>query len=451
MVKQAAWWKTAAAGCAVATLVAACGQSDGTGANSDATGNADSKASKQAAVDYTQGSYEVVIQDLAGGGEEPFEKTFGQYIRKAFPNFKITFIQSKDGTRLQDLTTAGQNVDLVYASLETISSPLLATGQQFDMTGLIREHDIDLSKFEKTTIDAVKTMGGGKIYYLPVTTMVQVMFYNKGIFDKLGVPYPKDGMTWDDMHVMNQKLTRSESGVNYMGISASPNHILRMNQMSAPFYDPQTKKPTLSDERWKAALETYFLNEATSTYKSWSTAKKKLPYYTEMTASQELAMMVFNSQWPFDGPQYVKDIDWDLVSLPTLKGQPKVGSQASPRMFAVTSTAKNKGPAMEIIKRLTSTEVQTEYSKQGFMTVLNDDNVKKLIGSESIYKDKNWKAVYYNDIAPKAYQSIYDGDILQKYLTPNVLKVVTGQTDLNSALRDAQEQAEKFVAAELAK
>ncbi|RKN85235.1 ABC transporter substrate-binding protein [Paenibacillus ginsengarvi] len=434
--------KSAAAGIAIAVIASGCGKSD-----EGSKGGAD-KDTKAAAVDYTKGDYEVVIQDLAGGSDEPFEKSFGQYIRKKFPNFKITFIQSKEGTKLQDLTLAGQNVDIVYASLETISGPLLASGQQFDMSGLIKEHGVDLNKFEQTTIDAVRTMGDGKIYYLPVTTMVQVMFYNKGIFDKLGVPYPKDGMTWDDVHAMNQKLTRNESGINYMGYSASPNHILRMNQMSVPMYDPKTKKPMLTDERWKAAIERYFLNEASSSYKTWSTEKKKLPYYTEMTASQELATIVFNSQFPFDGPQYVKDIDWDLVALPTTKDKPKLGSQASPRMFAITGTAKNKGPAMEVIKQLTSVEVQTEISKQGFMTVLNDDNVKKLIGSESQFKNKNWKAVYYNEIAPKSYQSIYDGDILQKFLSPVVLKVVTGQTDLNTALREAQDQAEKFVQAE---
>lgn len=439
MAKQTGW-KTAIAGCAVAILAASCGKADGGGA-----AGAKEEGETTAAVDYTKGEYEVVIQDLAGSSEEPFENTYGQYIRKKLPNFKITFLQSGKGTTLQDLTVTGQNLDIIYGSLEVLPGPLLNSGQQYDMTGLIREHGIDLSKFEQTTIDAVKEMDGGKIYFLPVLTMVQVLFYNKDIFDKLGVAYPKDGMTWDDLHALNQKLTRSESGVNYMGYSASPNHILRMNQMSVPFSDPKTNKPMLTDERWKSAIETYFLNEATANYKAWSIAKKGLPYYTEMTKTQELAMMAFNSQFPFDGPQYVQGLNWDLVSLPTLKDQPNVGSQSSPRMFAITQTAKNKGPAMEVIKLLTSLEVQKEYSKRGFMTVLNDDSVKELIGSESAFKDKNWKAVYYNKIAPKSYQSIYDGDILQTILRPAVLKAVTGQADLNTALREAQEQAEKYI------
>jgi len=264
------------------------------------------------------------------------------------------------------------------------------------------------------------------------------------------VPYPKDGMTWDEVGDLNRKLTRSEGGVQYMGYSASPAHILNMSQYSIPLYDPQTKKPMLTDERWTKALETYFLNNATSNYKEWSAAKKKLPYYTEMTSSQELAMMVFNSQFPFDGPQYVKDVDWDLVSLPTLKDKPKMGSQANPKTFAITSISKNKDAAMDVVAFMVSADMQTEYSKQGYMTVLKDDGIKKLIGTESIYKNKNWQALYYNKLAPMAYKSRYDTKILS-FLTPNVLKLVTGEIDMNSAIRSAQEQAENYVASEMKK
>ncbi|MDF2718241.1 MAG: hypothetical protein K0R28_5166, partial [Paenibacillus sp.] len=47
-------------------------------------------------------------------------------------------------------------------------------------------------------------------------------------------------------------------------------------------------------------------------------------------------------------------------------------------------------------------------------------------------------------------KSIYDTKILS-FLTPNVLKVVTGETDLNSAIRSAQEQAEKYLESEMKK
>ncbi|TMV47395.1 extracellular solute-binding protein [Paenibacillus mesophilus] len=438
-------WKTAI-GCLVgASLMTACGSNAGDGKNGGGAATAPSGGQKASSEPV-----ELIFQDQGGAGEEVFNQSYGSFIKKKFPNYTIKFIQATKGSTLQDLIVAGQHVDIIIAGINGMPDPLFGLDMKFDMTDLVKKHGVDLTKFEPTLIDGIKTMGDGKLYFLPVTNLVQVMFYNKGIFDKFGVPYPKDGMTWDEVGELNRKMTRSEGGVSYMGYSASPAHILNMSQYSMPLYDPKTKKPVLTDERWRMALETYFLNNATAGYKEWATAKKKLPYYTEMTSSQELAMMVFNSQFPFDGPQYVKDINWDLVSLPVLKDKPKLGSQANPKTFAITKTSKNKDAAMEVIKYMISPEMQMNYSKQGYMTVLNDDGIKKAIGSESQHKGKNWSAVYYNSLAPMAYKSIYDTKILS-FLTPNVLKVVTGETDLNSAIRSAQEQADKYLESEMKK
>lgn len=400
--------------------------------------------------DYTKEAGELVIQDLGQGNEEQFNKSYGDYLRKKFPNFKITFIQVKSGTRFSELVATGQNVDIVYNSIENIVPELIGTNSQYDMTELIKKHDVDLSKFDQTTMDGIRTMGDGKIFFLPVTNMIQVLFYNKDIFNKLGVAYPKDGMTWDEIVELSKRMTRSEGGVNYMGLSASPNHIMRMNQLSVPVYDPATKKPTFTDERWKTLLQTYFMNINSPSYTEFTATKKKLPYYTEMTNTQELAMMIFNSMFPFDGPQYVQNLDWDLVSLPVFKDKPKTGSMASAVVFAVTTMSKNKDAAMQAIKHLTSVEMQTEYSKRGMITILNDDGIKKQIGSESPFKDKNWKAVYYNELADLSRKSIYDAKLLGM-LTADIPKLITGEWDVNSLLRNAQEQAEKYLEAEMQK
>ncbi|MEF3312548.1 extracellular solute-binding protein [Paenibacillus sp. GYB004] len=440
-------WTTAISVLVGASLLTACGGNT----TSEGNGNGGKETAKPPVEDQvSQEPVELVIQDQGGASEEVFNQSYGAFIKQKFPNYTIKYIQAAKGTTLQDLIVAGQHVDIIIAGINGMPDPLFGLDMKLDMTELIKKHGVDLTKFDSTLIDGIKTMGDGKLYFLPVTNLVQVMFYNKGIFDKFGIPYPKDGMTWDEVGELNRKLTRSEGGVSYMGYSASPAHILNMSQYSMPLYDPQSKKPMLTDERWRLALETYFLNQATSGYKEWATTKKKVPYYTEMTASQELAMMVFNSQFPFDGPQHVKDIDWDLVSLPVLKDKPKLGSQANPKTFAITKTSKNKDAAMEVIKYMTSAEMQMNFSKQGYMTVLNDDTIKKAIGTESQHKGKNWGAVYYNNLAPMAYKSIYDTKILS-FLTPNVLKLVTGETDLNSAIRSAQEQAEKYVESEMKK
>ncbi|MDF2661304.1 MAG: extracellular solute-binding protein family 1 [Paenibacillus sp.] len=429
------------------SLLSACGGAgNGGSGGTDGKGEGAAPNTPKPAESWADMPAELVFHNLSGGPEEQFNQMFGNLIRQKFPNYTIKFIQSKPGTTLPELVALKERVDIVYNSIEYIAEPLLGTGLEYDMTELIKKHNVDLNRFEPTIIDGIRAIGSGKMYMLPILNGRQVLFYNKGVFDKLGVPYPKNGMTWDEAFELSKKLTRTEGGINYLGLSASPAHILRTNQLSKPYLDPKTLKPTFLDEEWKKLLQAYFLSYGQNESFANRTAElKRLPYYTEMTNTYELAMFVFNSTFPWDGPAYVKNIDWDLVSMPTFKDKPKVGSQASPGSFAITSVAKEKDAAMEVIKYLTSDEMQTEFSKKGIMSVLKSDAVKKVFGTASEHKDKNWSALYYDDFAPLSYKSVYELGIEGIY-RPLIPDIATGKVDLNTGLRNIQELVEKYIA-----
>lgn len=440
-------------------LLAACANADQTEGGSKNAGNEKLPSQEGGASEQTQTNLpqredpvpedqpaEVIFQALSGGSEEQFNRTYGDIIRKKFPHYDIKFIQSKEGTRLQDLMITGDRVDIVYNSIEYVMEPLLANGLEYDMTELIKKHQVDLDRFEPSLIEGIKNMADGKMYLFPITNMRQVMFYNKDIFDSLGVDEPVNGMTWEETTDLARKLTRSDGDHNYFGLSASPAHILRTNQLSQPYLDPATLKPTFLDDTWQQLFQTYFMSY--SQYDSYIKRIKEkgwILYYTEMTNSNELAMFIFNSQFPWDGAEYIKNIEWDLVSMPRLKDAPGVGSQSSPMSIAITSIAKDKDAAMRIIKALTSDEIQMDYSKNGIMPVLKSEEIKKAYGTESIYKDKNWSAVFYDAFAPLSYKSVHELAIEGMYQT-DVVRMMTGEVDVNTFLRELNEKVERYLA-----
>lgn len=53
----------------------------------------------------------------------------------------------------------------------------------------------------------------GKVWFLPNQMSMQVVFYNKKIFDDAKVPYPKAGWTWDDYLTTARKLTNPKAGI----------------------------------------------------------------------------------------------------------------------------------------------------------------------------------------------------------------------------------------------
>ncbi|GAA3407893.1 ABC transporter substrate-binding protein [Paenibacillus hodogayensis] len=430
--------------------LAACGGTesgtDGTG-KEDQSGKAAGGSSAQEAVKPSE-PVELVFHTSTSDTEDTFNGLYGNMLKKKFPNYKIKFVQSKPGQTLPELLAQKQPVDVLYQSVSYYPTMVEASQLQYDMTDLAKKHNVDLSAFMPTLVDGIRNSNGGKLTALPVTNTVQVLYYNKGIFDQFGVSYPKDGMTWDETLDIAKKLTRKDGDKQYLGFASSPANMLGANQFSLPYLDPKTEKATYQDDGWKKLFDTLYVAPGEDpAYKSRVAALKALPYRLELTNSQELAMFAFHSQFPFAVPKDVEKIQWDLVSLPTFKEKPGLGSQMIPFVFGVASISTNKDAAMEVIKYLTSTEAQMLFSKQGIMPVINDDSVKKAFAQESQFKDKNWKSLFLNQPAPMAPKTKYQ-IMVEGALTKQLPEIVTGAVDLNTAMRTAAEAADKAVADE---
>jgi len=430
---------------AAIAVVAGCGGTgggSGTGGGT-AEGNADKEAAGQPAPKPAQ-PIELVIHSNSGDNEDMFNGQYGNALRKKFPDYTIKYIPHSQGKTLNELLAQKQQIDIMYQSIAYYPQLSETVGLQYDMSELVKKHGVNLGAFQQTLIDGIRSSGGGKLHALPVTNTVQVLYYNKGLFDKFGVSYPKDGMFWDETLELAKKLTRKEDK-QYVGFAASAPHLLGNNQLSQPYLDA-ADKATFQTDVWKKMISAYFLDPgADQGYKDRVTALKAVPYRLELTNSQELAMFAFHSQFPFAVPKDMEKIDWDLVSLPTFRDKPGVGSQMAPFVFGITSISPNKDAAMEVIKYLVSAEQQMNFSKQGIMPVIEDENIKKAYASESAFKDKNWKAIFHNKPAPIAPKSKYQLSV-EGILTKRIPDIVKGTVDLNTALREAAEEADKAVA-----
>ncbi|MBD2860751.1 extracellular solute-binding protein [Paenibacillus sp. IB182363] len=191
----------------------------------------------------------------SGDPEESFEYRFGDILRNKFPDYKVKYIQAKGGSMLNDLLVNGTKFDIFYSTIGNFEHSVLQNELQVDMTEMIKKHNIDLNRIEPTIVQALKQVQGGKIFALPVSTTNLVNYYNKDLFDKFGVPYPGDDMTWEQTLEVSKKMTRNEGGTQYYGLAASFVHLFRLNPLSIPSVDLVTQKPTINkDERWKTFL-----------------------------------------------------------------------------------------------------------------------------------------------------------------------------------------------------
>ncbi|HZO88630.1 MAG TPA: sugar ABC transporter substrate-binding protein [Chthonomonadaceae bacterium] len=74
-----------------------------------------------------------------------------------------------------------------------------------DLTPFVRQDHLDLSTYYPNVLNLARR--GEHLYALPADFTPMMLYYNKRLFDKAGVPYPKDGWTWEDFRQACRRLT----------------------------------------------------------------------------------------------------------------------------------------------------------------------------------------------------------------------------------------------------
>ena len=91
----------------------------------------------------------------------------------------------------------------------------------------------------------------GDYYGVPYCKNIQVVYYNKNMFDDAGVAYPKDGWTWDDFRDTAKKLTKGEGAAKVYGVMADLLEywpMMAYQKLGAFYYYSEDKKSTRFDD-----------------------------------------------------------------------------------------------------------------------------------------------------------------------------------------------------------
>lgn len=141
------------------------------------------------------------------------QKKVNDAFTQKYPNLKIdlqTMPNDTFFTKLQTMIAGGTPPDI--SLMNEMSTPTYAAkGIMTDLTDYINKD----KTFKKDSIPA--GMYGpftvnGKLYCMPTMTFVNCLFYNKDLFDKAGLPYPDENMTWDTLRDTAKKLTKDTNG-----------------------------------------------------------------------------------------------------------------------------------------------------------------------------------------------------------------------------------------------
>ncbi|WP_028548488.1 ABC transporter substrate-binding protein [Paenibacillus sp. UNC451MF] len=373
------------------------------------------------------------------------EELVTRSIKAKFPNITPQLIP-QSATTLDKMIASGEIPDMILSTSYWYYD-LLDRGLVSDLNSFIKNENISFSKFEPEAIDVMKSFSDkGEILGMPYSIMYNMLIYNKDIFDKFAVPYPKDGMTWDETIELAKRVTRVEQGVQYVGLDIGPPTRLT-RQLGLPAIDEKGEKAVFQTEGYKKA---YSLLEKLYGIPGIVEPNKRYEYGIDFfLKDQKLAMYQFNTaaitarlpQLKETG----KDFNWDVVSLPTFEDKKGYSREPEVQMAAVTPNSKNKKAAYAVIKTMISEEAQRAMNRGSKATVLADPAMKKEYALDTkLYEGKNIKNVFVPKLTKVPRQHKYDIKVYP-FLNEAAKKIAYEKKDINTVLREAEEKANKWI------
>jgi multiple sugar transport system substrate-binding protein len=414
----------------------------------DQSGESVSKPAKDETAYKSTEPVKVVIYSNWNFPQEYFDKIFVQPLKKKAPNITLDIvIPPKNGLgKLQEIIGAGNVPDVIIGNTAD-TQDLVELGVASDLSGLIKQYNLNISGIDPQFMDSLKRFSSkGEILTLPYQINFMALFYNKDIFDKFGEPYPKDGITWDEVIAKARKLSKTEDGVQYVGFD--PNSVMFLaSPLTNEYFDPKTGKANLSTPEWKRAYE--MLNQIISIPNNRFPGKLKRWHNPEFANDKNIAMNAVPNMIP-EVLATAQGLNWDMTTYPVYSDHPGIAPFANGRGLYISSTSKVKDAAFQVIATLLSEDVQKIVSANGEGPAVKTPEVVGVFAKDLPYAaGKNTQSAV--KVKQNAPMSPTKYDTLASGIVFNHTADLYNGKDINTVIRETEEEINKKVAEEASK
>jgi multiple sugar transport system substrate-binding protein len=423
----------------------------GCSGNSDSGKKEEPKAAETPAVKPLE---PVTIQFATQGNifsEDEFKRYVQAPVAKKYPHITLQYINtSVKGSEIQNLVAAKLIPDIVTNYGSTLSqgtTSLKEMGLLYNIDPLIKENKFDTARLIPETLEFIKRFAvTDYLPGLPAYNNEFGLFYNKTLFDRFAQPYPTDGMTWEQVGELARKVTRFEGGVQYRGIYSDG--IYRVMRQAGLRVLDDNGVPQLTSDPWKNLL-TLFFNVYDYQGNTSAPFDKDFNYGNNQTAfiNGQLAMLAGYSNTLFE-LRKSPNLDWNVVTYPQFKGNVNYGSSVDVPIMSITSQSTHKTDAMRVIETVLSDDVQLDLARNGRMSVLTSKAVTDEFGKalpEFAGKNISLSSMVKNKLSLPPIEGKYYTSDVGAVFNSTLASILKKEKDMNTALREGEEQMSKIV------
>lgn len=335
---------------------------------------------------------------------------------KENPDIKVDFQHIPDNyfQKLQLLFASNLPPDVIF--INNINGVIYEHNDLLEDLSPYLNNDKTLSKsdfFSKATDSFTYK---NKLYAIPRDISNLVIYYNKDIFDKYGIAYPKDNWNFDEYLKTAQKLTKDNNNddkIDIFGAGFSKNSLFWLPFLwsnGGGILTPELDKIIINSKDSIDSIQFYadLRNKYHVEPKPYESGSLK---NTQMFIQGKIAMHL-SGRWEVPRLRSDATFKWDIAKFPEGKNGSIVDADTSG--WAMSKSCQHKQAAWRLISYLSSKKSITQFTKSGLIVPSRKD----VASSDSFLSDnlppKNSKI--FIDIIPSSiptpanqnYQEILD-------------------------------------------
>lgn len=388
----------------------------------------------------------VTIKILYPWGPDAFEQRY-RGIEDLLPNVTIELVDARAELEpLQELNAQKIVPDIIFANWGL--DPLFELDMIEPLDDMIAKHPFDLNTLDASLVATMRALdkeGQGRILGFPIQYSPYGIWYNKEVFDKFGVEYPTERLTWDEVVELAKQMTAERDGIQYRGLEMGPGLAsgevtIPLSQLAVNLTDPDTGEVLIDKEpavtRYLELMKRIYsipgiFNEDPEARKDYEFSKKNVGM---------IVSWIEYLRWGVGDPEVAANME--AAPLPVWGDGQEAAPPAGSSLLVINKYSEHKDAAFKVLMAYLSPEHQISLAKIGDAPPLfNNKEVISHFGEEvEVFAEKNVAAFYeVSPALPPAKISTWD-----KYVDigGSMLKFSTSDMDIASFLRELKEESQ---------
>lgn len=333
------------------------------------------------------------------------------------------------------LSGGSDDIDIITVKDTPGYTSMVNKGQLEPLTSYIEKDKVNLNLYsgttEQMTID-------NELYSLPFRSDFWVLYYNKDLFDKAGVEYPTNDMTWKQYEALARKMT---SGSGSEAVYGSHYHTWRSTVQLPAVLDGKNSIIQEDYSFLKPFYEMVLGMQKDKVVMDYGSLKTGSIHYSGVFENEQIAMLPMGS-WYIgtviaSHDKGTADMNWGIVKYPHADGVEPGTTVGTITSLGINSKSSKKDAAWDFIKFFSGEEGAKVVADSGTLPAIKTDTIVDTIaGTKGFPTDANSKEAL-NTV--KTYLEMpvdSKSALIEIILNEEHDLIMTGSVDIDAGLKE---------------